>query len=691
MRRLCLILCFVVLALPAIAQAEARALLIGVSDYLDDNLGLEDLAGPANDIELMSEVLERRGVADIATLGGPGDPVPTRAAILAALDALTGRAMPGDFVYIHLSGHGTQAPDASGDEADGLDELFLPADATRSRDGTAESTRALSDDELGARVQVLRAKGVDVWVVIDSCHSGSGLRAGETDRVPRFVAPETLGLSPVTTRSAELLLDVADDDLPGGLVAFYAARASELAFEASFARPGEEPVTYGLFTAALAARLGGGAPMTYRQLFTSVMADFRAGQTPAWEGNRIDRPVFGAGQAVPEPRFALRGDELRAGRLHGIEEGAVLALYADAFDPPRDMLGLAQAETPEATLAYLRPVSADCDPDTVCPANGALPRTARFAALHARPAAQAVRIAPPPGLASGHPVAQALASATRAPDAPVAIGADGADVRTYWDGDRLWFGVEPERVGRGVGLSWSPEDGPLAPLLARIAEAERLADTLGAVAGDGFLLTPAPVTLAPILRATDASDLDPPGAGGDIFEECGRALRAAQGTAPVRLENRALLKQCDQVQMRAEANTSGEWDLNLVSIDAQFCIRADYQRVDGTSAAAIVGGTKTICSDCPTGYAAGHERNFLITTEAPRNAAPLNLSGLVETCTARDATRSAASAEAAALFDALGARPLTRGSFGGFGLSEIWVERFDWIVQPKAEVFDANQ
>jgi hypothetical protein len=231
----------------------------------------------------------------------------------------------------------------------------------------------------------------------------------------------------------------------------------------------------------------------------------------------------------------------------------------------------------------------------------------------------------------------------------------------------------------------------LAPLLERITEAERLAEVLAGLAGDQFLLSPSPVKLAPILRASDIAELDPPDAPNDIFEECRRAVRASRDTAPVPLADRTLLKQCDQVQMRAEATEIGEWDVNLISIDAQFCIRADYHRVDGTSATAVLGETRTICSDCPTGFAAGHERNFLITTEAPRNAGPLNLFGLVENCTGRDPTRSAASSEVAALLEALSSRPQTRGSFGGLGFSEIWVERLDWIVQPKAEAFDAAQ
>ena len=44
---------------------------------------------------------------------------------------MAARATAGDPVYIHLSGHGTRQGDPEGDETDGLDEVFLPADTGR--------------------------------------------------------------------------------------------------------------------------------------------------------------------------------------------------------------------------------------------------------------------------------------------------------------------------------------------------------------------------------------------------------------------------------------------------------------------------------------------------------------------------------------------------------------------------------
>ena len=47
----------------------------------------------------------------------------------AALADLAGKVQRDDFVYLHLSGHGAQQPQAkTGNETDGLDEIFLPND-----------------------------------------------------------------------------------------------------------------------------------------------------------------------------------------------------------------------------------------------------------------------------------------------------------------------------------------------------------------------------------------------------------------------------------------------------------------------------------------------------------------------------------------------------------------------------------
>lgn len=232
------ILCLLFLcALPFGAQAEIRALLVGVSDY-DDSVGLADLKGPANDVALLTRVLTDRGVSEITTLTNDTEDgiAPTRAAILAGLANLAAVSEAGDFVYIHLSGHGTRQTDLNGDETDGLDEVFLPSDTARAEPGSGTIPNALVDDEIGQAIDAIRATGADVWLVMDSCHSGSGLRAAAPGVASRFVDPAVLGVQiKILAQTEQQVTEAPEPDLPGGFLAFYSARSTEVAREVNFA------------------------------------------------------------------------------------------------------------------------------------------------------------------------------------------------------------------------------------------------------------------------------------------------------------------------------------------------------------------------------------------------------------------------------------------------------------------------
>ena len=360
-------------ALAGPAGAANHALLVGVSDY-DETIGLSDLRGPANDVRLLRDALSQRGDFDVTVLadGVEGGARPTRAAILGALADLADRAGEGELVYIHLSGHGTRQRDAEGDESDGLDEVFLPADTARAAPGTGTIPNAIRDEELGAAVAAIRAAGADVWFVLDSCHAGSGLRAGGTGVAARFVDPAALGVDLSGTRGAGAAAPALDGpggaDLPGGYIAFYSARSDEVAREVELVPDAASGNGwYGLFTAKLAARLAEGDAITYRQLFQAVMDDMAGAdipgaarlQTPLWEGTMIDATVLGGRKTAGLRQFAVTGSEVSAGRLHGLTENTIVALVADAghlgrargrhahlWRPARRAGGLARAGEP---------------------------------------------------------------------------------------------------------------------------------------------------------------------------------------------------------------------------------------------------------------------------------------------------------------------------------------------------------
>ncbi len=69
----------------------------------------------------------------------------------------------GDMLFVTYSGHGGQVPDTNGDEPDGRDETWVLYD------------RQLIDDELYALFSEFDP-GVRIFVLSDSCHSGSVVR-----------------------------------------------------------------------------------------------------------------------------------------------------------------------------------------------------------------------------------------------------------------------------------------------------------------------------------------------------------------------------------------------------------------------------------------------------------------------------------------------------------------------------------
>lgn len=690
-------------------SAETRALLIGVSDY-DDAIGIADLRGPANDVRLLRDVLRAREVEDIVVLadGVKDAGVPTRSAILVALDALAARSEEGDFVYIHLSGHGTRQADLNGDETDGLDEVFLPADTARAAAGGTTIPNALVDDEIGAAVSRLRAKGADVWLVLDACHAGTGSRMATPNTAVRFVEASTLGISlSETPVPEETIVEQPVAEETGAFLAFYSARSNELAREVNLAPDTEAGAWYGLFTAKLAARLQTGGAIRFRQLFQAVLSDMNDDsvpgaarlQTPSWEGNLIDAAIFGGADTVGVQRFAVTDDTLAAGLVHGVPKGTLVGLVADATDAPDALIGYAQTEDVSATQSYLRPVQPDCVPqsDQLCAWAGELPAAARFAQVVARPLDQTVVLSVPRNmdgvaLPNNAPARVALESAVTKLNADtgqqIELSQSDYTVDVVWDGTALWFGPAAMAGQSPVGLAWRSTDADLGALLVRIARAELTARMLGAVSGAGSMLYPNPVGVRASHTPVKVGDLAGFNQDVSIRRECGGAHAKLDKDDVVPLAASADLKQCDRLAFSVQGQVSGIYDVNRVYIDSQYCIQTAYERIEDTVASRALGSDMYLCSDCPSGYSAGEERLFVITTEAVNNAEALNLEGLIENCGPAGGTRGTkASDRALSFLHDLASRPDTRGAIGGFGLSDIWVERFNWRVLPRREVF----
>ncbi len=143
-----------------------KALLVGINRYPDPG---NELKGCVNDVRQMAETLKTRyGYAGDGNMRILTDARATTKAVLDGLAWLTAGASRGDSLVFHYSGHGSQVPDRNGDETtDRLDEILCPYDL--------DWEHPLTDDVLAAACADL-PQGALLTVILDCCHSGTGLR-----------------------------------------------------------------------------------------------------------------------------------------------------------------------------------------------------------------------------------------------------------------------------------------------------------------------------------------------------------------------------------------------------------------------------------------------------------------------------------------------------------------------------------
>ncbi len=364
--------------------------MIGVTKYPN----LEErhwLRGPEHDVEIVAGLLQKRFKVDpkhIHKLVGWPDKAeerPTKANIRKAFADLAKQVKPGDAAMILFSGHGTQQPansNPSNVEPDGLDELFLPADTVKWDEAQKTVEGAIVDDEVGQWVTEIREKGAFVWIIFDSCHSGTMTRGiSHEGRVNREIAPMALQVpvqavtNPVTRGTQVLKADTGGEfsssaakSTPGrgGIVAMYAAQSLEPTFELPI--PTEKSDFHGIFSYTLVQILTETKkPITYRDLAASVSVAYRRNgiiqPTALIEGTDLDHEVMGTRNVANRPPITFTGRfqpgelfEVDAGHLMGLREGSVIEVYppAVAVDPDKP-LGVAVVERTKAAFALVTP------------------------------------------------------------------------------------------------------------------------------------------------------------------------------------------------------------------------------------------------------------------------------------------------------------------------------------------------
>jgi hypothetical protein len=146
-----------------------KALLVGINDYVPIGAGGPDLRGCVNDVRDMANTLSALGIVPAVpgTMQILTDARATRTAIINGFKWLIKGAKKGDVLVFYYSGHGSQVADVSGDELDGKDETICPHDFA--------TAGMLKDDDFRSLLAGLPA-GVNLDIIFDSCHSGTGTR-----------------------------------------------------------------------------------------------------------------------------------------------------------------------------------------------------------------------------------------------------------------------------------------------------------------------------------------------------------------------------------------------------------------------------------------------------------------------------------------------------------------------------------
>lgn len=141
-----------------------RALSVGINYPGTGNA----LRGCVNDSRMIENLLRTRyGFEDITLLL---DNDATTANIRTALNKLVNSATPGDVLFFHYSGHGSQVfnqRDDDDNEPDGLDEIICPVDLDWKE-------KIIRDDELREIFDRV-PNGVNLTVFLDCCNSGGGM------------------------------------------------------------------------------------------------------------------------------------------------------------------------------------------------------------------------------------------------------------------------------------------------------------------------------------------------------------------------------------------------------------------------------------------------------------------------------------------------------------------------------------
>jgi len=314
------------------------AFLVGIN-Y--EGTAIRRLSGCVNDVIAMKRFLtEQMGVPE-AQIKMLTEQEAKRAAIISTFKTflIENQNIPkGAQILFHFSGHGSQMLSRSKFEPDGRDETIVPYDS-RSNGVVDIPDKTLA----GLLRELAKAKGNNITVVLDCCHSGSGTRAlDDAILQTRRIDPALVMLPDGVDEEWYLATDSSKRSLNAGgwessdskHVLIAGCRAHEESWE--YRAPSEDSKTYGALTYFmldwLRTKPAGAA---YSDLHESVAAKVNAiyeDQMPQCEGDR-NREIFGVVRAERDPFAkvtAVNGNELTidCGATQGMSVDTELAIYS---------------------------------------------------------------------------------------------------------------------------------------------------------------------------------------------------------------------------------------------------------------------------------------------------------------------------------------------------------------------------
>lgn len=321
---------------------KKKALLVGINYVGTSNV----LRGCINDVKNIKAILEKQNFDTIETIL---EKEATTAGIMAGLRRLVDGAEPGDVLFFHYSGHGSQT--FSNLEADKLDEIICPIDIDWVKN-------VIKDDDLKAIFNPV-PNGVNVTVILDCCHSGSGLDQAETaiaevakdivatDTVKivkksmkkRHMAPPASVLDKIKKKKMVLREWSTSRDVNESALLIAGCMPNQTSADATI-----DGVPQGALTASLVRAYNQNEGMTYQELYnssTSFMINNKFTQRPQLDGssklyNKKFLSSWAEVAAVPpivEPTPEVKPEEPKKDKknLIALVVGAIILVAAIIF------------------------------------------------------------------------------------------------------------------------------------------------------------------------------------------------------------------------------------------------------------------------------------------------------------------------------------------------------------------------